>query len=176
MYSSPQCVENANNNAISLKYWQVWFLCYMAYQPLWVIYCHLCWRTAMILFNFKLGDKSISPKVNIIELEFKLIWFQAAVQHFCHYIIRTPPTIVDKTQVFCHEHITQICIYQTPSPQGQFLSGVKLVWILSFPSLRWVALSRLEYRFISKNISMKWNENSLFQDLNSGCWFYFQRL
>ena len=42
--------------------------------------------------------KSISPKVNIrVQLEFKLTYFKAIVQHFSHYTMGTSPSNIVMT-------------------------------------------------------------------------------
>ena len=88
------------------------------------------------------------------------------------------------TQPLCHpQNITQVQLF--------FLNGVHLDWIKSFPSPTLVALSRLktqsallfiqnwgENRWINafpKGINMKWNADSLIQDLELRelVWFLF---
>ena len=52
----------------------------------------------LILFNLRLGNeglhrfaKGISPEENaIVRLEFELAYFEAVVQHLCHYATSTP--------------------------------------------------------------------------------------
>ena len=87
------------------------------------------------------------------------------------------------------------CLYLTISAQEedvtsfQFLSGVQQVLILSFPSPRLVAKSRLKSQYallfthnwkknswihtFLKSICAMWNVNSFVQDLNSGRYVYF---
>ena len=68
--------------------------------------------------------------------------------------------------------------------QCQFLSKIALVLIQSFSSPKLVGVILFFYgwewgnRLINafhKGIIRKWNANSLVQDLNSGCRFYFLR-
>ena len=88
-----------------------------------------------------------------------------------------------------------VCVYLPNSPAtsrmwySKFLSRVKLVWILCFPSPRLVDQQRLKYpvcftiyhswrenRWIdtfSKDINVKWNANSLVQVLKLGHQFHF---
>ena len=75
----------------------VWFLCLMAYQPLWVIQCqrHPC-RTVMVQFNPYLGGKWVHtfPKaisLNVIAwLKFKPAHYNIVVSYVGHYTMATP--------------------------------------------------------------------------------------
>ena len=79
--------------------------------------------------------------------------------------------------------------YKLDEKEIQFLCGFKLVWIQSFHSFWPVALPRLKnqsdllfnHYLVGKkrihafpmSISVKWYANTLVQDLNLSCWFYF---
>ena len=67
----------------------------MVYQTSWVIYSEIHpWRTAVYYLTLNKGvhmfPKSVSVKVNLIaRLEFKLTYFEATIQYFSHYSMRT---------------------------------------------------------------------------------------
>ena len=74
----------------------MWFLCLMAYQPLWVTLCQslTCRRTVVVLFHLQLGIRGFMPfprvlvwKSTIVWLEFEIANYNVAVQHVRHYII-----------------------------------------------------------------------------------------
>ena len=76
---------------------------------------------------------------------------------------------------------TQSLFDEQDTTQGQYLSGVKLVWIQSsfslmschtkakehsLPYYLLIAGGRIDNSTISKGIITKWNANSIVQDLN----------
>ena len=92
-----------NQDLFVLFFWFdfVCFLRLMPYQPSWVFLKGQTYpyrRIAVVLFNLQRGNTGVYAfqkvyclKVNVITWqEFELTFFEASVQHFCHYATRTP--------------------------------------------------------------------------------------
>ena len=116
---------------VSIGY--VCFLCLMAYQPSKVIPCqsHHCRRPVVVLFKPNLRNnmvhsflKTISSKVNVIaQLEFELVHYDVAVQHFSHYVTETS-TLCAKTENYISISGERLLI--TSNPEEKILKLARL--------------------------------------------------
>ena len=66
----------------------IWFLCLMAYQPLWVIKCQTILVGQLWIDN---GVHTI-PKGIRLKVKFKLTFYVVLVKRICHHNIMTPST------------------------------------------------------------------------------------
>ena len=122
------------------------------------------WKNFCFILSKRLDIHVVDRLVTLI------YWYILCCALILKYVLLTSPPPVGCNTIFmqsiaslnsefsfsktgCHIKAQELCLHSYLT----ITDGGKKRWFQSY----------------NKSISMKWNTNSLVQDLNSGCWFYF---